>query len=284
MSASAFVEIRWNGQPVQIEHRWIAPSAAGASAAITPLIVFLHEGLGSVSMWREFPQVLCAASGCRGLVYSRPGYGRSSPRPADERWGMDFLHRQALEVLPAVLAALDVDASQQPLWLLGHSDGGSIALLHAAHHPDGVAGVIVLAPHTFVEDLSIASIEQAHQAYLNGSLRAGLARHHDDPDSAFWGWNQAWLNPAFRDWTIQEQIAAIRAPVLAVQGLDDVYGTLAQIESIARQLPQTRLLTMADCGHSPHRDQPQALIAAACDFMQSPCNPLAIPLQSHPHP
>ena len=281
---SGFVEIDWNGRPVHIEHRWIAPSAAGTSAAITPLIVFLHEGLGSVSMWREFPQVLCDASACRGLVYSRPGYGRSSPRPADERWDTDFLQRQALEVLPAVLAALDVDASQQPLWLLGHSDGGSIALLHAAHHPDGVAGVIVLAPHTFVEDLSIASIEQARQAYLNGSLRAGLARHHDDPDSAFWGWNQAWLNPAFRDWTIQEQIAAIRAPVLAVQGLDDVYGTLAQIESIARQLPQTRLLTMADCGHSPHRDRPQALIAAACDFMQSPCNPLAIPLQSHPHP
>ena len=284
MSASAFVEIDWNGRPVHIEHRWIAPSAAGASAGITPLIVFLHEGLGSVSMWREFPQVLCDASACRGLVYSRPGYGRSSPRPADERWDTDFLQRQALEVLPAVLASLDVDASHQPLWLLGHSDGGSIALLHAAHHPDGVAGVIVLAPHTFVEDLSIASIEQARQAYLNGSLRAGLARHHDDPDSAFWGWNQAWLNPAFRDWTIQEQIAAIRAPVLAVQGLDDVYGTLAQIESIARQLPQTRLLTMADCGHSPHRDRPQALIAAACDFMQSPCNPLAIPLQSHPHP
>ena len=274
---SAFVEIDWNGRPVHIEHRWIAPSAAGTSAAITPLIVFLHEGLGSVSMWREFPQVLCDASACRGLVYSRPGYGRSSPRPADERWDTDFLQRQALEVLPAVLAALDVDASQQPLWLLGHSDGGSIALLHAAHHPDGVAGVMVLAPHTFVEDLSIASIEQARRAYLNGSLRAGLARHHDDPDSAFWGWNQAWLNPAFRDWTIQEQIAAIRAPVLAVQGLDDVYGTLAQIESIARQLPQTRLLTMADCGHSPHRDRPQALIAAACDFMQSPCNPLAIP-------
>ena len=266
MSASAFVEIRWNGQPVQIEHRWITPSVAAVSSAATPLIVFLHEGLGSVSMWREFPQVLCAATCCRGLVYSRPGYGRSSPRPADERWAIDFLHRQALEVLPAVLAALGVDASRQPLWLLGHSDGGSIALLHAAHHPDGVAGVIVLAPHTFVEDLSIASIEQARQAYLQGDLRAGLARHHDDPDSAFWGWNDAWLNPAFRDWTIQEQIVAISAPVLAVQGVDDVYGTLAQIESIQHRLPQTRLLAMADCGHSPHRDQPQALIAAASDF------------------
>ena len=196
-SATAFVDIDWAGRRVRIEHRWI-----GREHADRPMMVFLHEGLGSVSMWRDFPDRLCEAAGLRGLVYSRPGYGRSTPRPADERWQPDFMHRQAFEVLPAFLAAAGVDVATDKPWLFGHSDGGSIALLHAARWPQRVAGTVVLAPHIVVEDLSIASIEKARIAYETTDLRERLARHHDDPDSAFRGWNDIWLDPAFRDWSI----------------------------------------------------------------------------------
>jgi pimeloyl-ACP methyl ester carboxylesterase len=267
-----FAELDWADRTVQVEYAWIEPVPAVVAASgdddPTPLIVFLHEGLGSLSMWRDFPQRLCDAAGCRGLVYSRPGYGRSTPRAEGERWGPDFMHRQALDVLPALLAALAVDPARTPIWLFGHSDGGSIALLHAAHRPEGVAGLVVLAPHILVEDLSVASIAKARAAYQETDLRQKLARHHDDPDSAFWGWNDVWLLPDFRDWSIADEVAAIACPLLAVQGLDDEYGTLEQIRGIARVVPQTELLELADCGHSPHRDQPQQLIAAVVDFMR----------------
>ncbi len=257
----AFVDIGWRGRTVRIEHRWITPPGANAA----PLVVFLHEGLGSVAMWKDFPQRLCEACGVRGLVFSRPGYGRSTPRAADEVWATDFMHRQAEEVLPALLQALDV--TDRP-WLFGHSDGGTIALLHAAHRPQGVAGLVVLAPHLFVEDISIANIEKAREAYVDGDLRAGLARYHDDPDSAFWGWNRIWLDPAFRTWNIGAALDAIRCPVLAIQGLDDAYGTLAQIRGIAARVPGTQLLELPDCGHSPHRDQTERVIAATGAFMR----------------
>ncbi|MDE2146273.1 MAG: alpha/beta hydrolase [Burkholderiales bacterium] len=260
--ASDFVELAWAGRTVRIEHAWI-----GGAAPAAPLLVFLHEGLGSLAMWKDFPQRLCAAAGCRGLVYSRPGYGRSTPRDPDERWGVDFMHRQAHGLLPALLAALGVDAAAAPVWLFGHSDGGSIALLFAARFAPLTAGVVVLAPHIRVEDLSIASIERARQAYVQGDLRRGLARYHDDPDSAFWGWNRIWLDPAFRHWSIEAEIGAIRCPLLAVQGLDDEYGTLEQIRGIARRVPQARLLELPACGHSPQRDQPETLIAAAAAFI-----------------
>jgi pimeloyl-ACP methyl ester carboxylesterase len=261
--SSAFVQIDWTGRPVRIEHAWV-----GVDVAAAPLLVFLHEGLGSVSMWKDFPDRLCRAAGCRGLVYSRPGYGQSTPRAADEQWAPDFMHRQSREVLPALLAALGVDAGAAPPWLFGHSDGGSIALLHAAMFPDRVAGLVVLAPHILVEDLSIASIEQARLAYEDGGLRQGLSRHHADPDSAFRGWNGVWLSPRFRSWNITDELAAIRAPLLAVQGLDDVYGTLAQIRGLQGPVPHTQLLELPACGHSPHRDQRDALIAAVTRFIQ----------------
>ena len=255
----AWVEVDAAGQGLRIEYEWIAADPPEPDA---PLVVFLHEGLGSVSMWRDFPARLCAAANCRGLVYSRPGYGRSTPRAADEVWRPDFMHRQALDVLPALLAALGVDSRAAPPWLFGHSDGGSIALLYAAHRPLDLAGAIVLAPHIRVEPLSLASIATAKTAYESGELRARLAKHHDDPDSAFWGWNGAWLRPEFADWSIEAEIAAITCPLLAIQGLDDEYGTLEQIRGIARRVPQTRLLELPACGHSPHRDQPAAVIAA----------------------
>ncbi len=298
MSAStAFVDLTWGQRLVQIEHQWLEPatpvctpigghatqrreeatSPAGVSntalqpMAAPPLVVFLHEGLGSVSMWRDFPQRLCTAMGWRGLVYSRPGYGSSTPRPPQEQWGPDFMHRQATEVLPALLTALGVDAVQHPIWLFGHSDGGSIALLHAAAFPRQVAGLVVLAPHTMVEEMSVRSIEVARQAYVSTELRQRLARYHDDPDSAFWGWNRVWLSPEFKSWNIGPELHHITAPVLAIQGLDDEYGTLAHIRGIARALPsaQTQLLELPNCGHSPHRDQPAAVITAVVEWAQT---------------
>ena len=259
-----FAEVGWNGRSARIEHAWIAREQHHA-----PLLVFLHEGLGSLAMWKDFPQRLCARLGCRGLVYSRPGYGRSTPRAPPERWGSDFMHQQAHELLPALLQALQVDAQRDPPWLFGHSDGASIALLHAARFPKAVAGAIVLAPHIDVEPKALASIERARQAYLHDDLRQRLARYHDDADSAFWGWNQIWLDPAFRDWSIEAEIGSIICPLLAVQGIDDEYGTLAQIHGIARRVPQAQLLELADCGHSPHRDQPERLIEVADTWLRS---------------
>ena len=274
LAGEGITSIDWSGRSVRIEYQRLAADLPSS----TPLIVFLHEGLGSLSMWKDFPAQLCAAAGCRGLVYSRPGYGGSTPRPAGEAWAPDFMHRQAHEVLPALLNALGINPEQQVLWLLGHSDGASIALLYAARFPEQLAGAIVLAPHTMVEDLSIASIEKARSAYVNADLRTRLARHHQEPDSAFWGWNNIWLHPSFRRWTIEEDIPRIRCPLLAVQGLDDEYGTLEHIRGIGRRLPNAQLLEMRDCGHSPHRDQPERLIRAICTFIQAhPSLPLGKP-------
>jgi pimeloyl-ACP methyl ester carboxylesterase len=257
------VELDWGERRVHIEHRWLRRADADA-----PLLVFLHEGLGSVSMWRDFPDALCEAMQCRGLVYSRPGYGQSTPRAADEAWDLDFMHRQAYEVLPTLLTALGMDSATDKPWLFGHSDGGSIALLFAAHFPDHVAGAIVMAPHILVEEISVASIADARTAYLQTDLRQRLARHHADVDSAFWGWNDIWLKPAFCDWNITPDLPSITCPLLAIQGVNDEYGTLEQVRGIARLTPQCKVVELADCGHSPHRDRPDRVIAAVSDFYQ----------------
>ncbi|MFN3295090.1 alpha/beta fold hydrolase [Caldimonas sp.] len=262
-SATQFANVRWNGREDLIEYIWIAPQRRQQ-----PLLVFLHEGLGSVAMWKEFPRALCEAAGCRGLVLSRWGYGQSSPRAGHERWPVDFMHHQARDFLPRFFEALDLDTAADPPWFYGHSDGGSIALIHAASRPDHVAGLIVAAPHTFVEDLTIASIEKAKDGYVTTDLRSKLARYHADPDSAFWGWNDVWLDPAFRRFDIRPLLNAIRCPVLAVQGRDDEYGTMAQIEAIALAVPQAELLKLDDCGHSPHRDQPAALMRQVSEFLR----------------
>lgn len=248
------------GHPLRIEYRWTANSDDHSHA---PVMVFLHEGLGSVALWKDFPDQLCARLGMRGLVYSRPGYGRSTPRPQDEAWAPDFMHRQARDVLPALLQTLGVEHP----WLFGHSDGGSIALLYAASFPASPAGVIVVAPHIVVEDISISSIAQARSAYVSQGLRARLARYHDDVDSAFFGWNDIWLSPDFRDWTIEAELMRIRCPLLALQGEDDEYGTLRQITGIRDRLPATELVAIPHCGHSPHRDQPEALVTAVEAFV-----------------
>ncbi|KXJ63230.1 alpha/beta hydrolase [Achromobacter xylosoxidans] len=261
-SDTVYAGIHARGRDLRLECRWIAPERTDA-----PLIVFLHEGLGSVSMWKDWPVQVCEAAGCRGLVYSRYGYGRSTARPKDDAWPVDFMHREAHDVLPALLEVLGVNARRDKPVLFGHSDGGSIALLYAARYPDAVAGVIAAAPHILVEDVSVTSIAAARRAYLESDLRARLGRHHQDVDSAFWGWNDIWLNPEFRAWNIEDDLSRIACPVLAIQGTGDEYGTLEQVRGIRRRAPQTELLEIPDCGHSPHRDQPATVIQAVARFV-----------------
>lgn len=247
----------------QLEVRQIAGSASLAS------LVFLHEGLGSVSQWTQrgldWPQALCAATGRAGVLYSRRGYGQSEPVPDPRgvgRLGPDYMHREAWEVLPALLQTLRID---QPV-LLGHSDGATIALLHASRFP--VAACVAMAPHVLVEDLAVESIARARVAFESAGLRQRLARHHADVDGAFWQWNDVWLSPAFRSFDIRPECRAIGAPLLLIQGLDDEYGTLRQLDEIAQVAPQARQLRLARCGHSPQRDQPAETLQAITDFLK----------------
>lgn len=248
---------------VTLEVQRIEAPAGGSRLAP---IVFLHEGLGSIAMWRDWPSQVCAATGRAGVAYSRRGYGRSEPisdvRGAG-RHGPDYMHREAIDLLPDLLAHMGIEA---PV-LLGHSDGGTIALIHAAHFP--VRACIVMAPHVIVEDVSVQAIRQARSAYEAGDLRARLARFHEDVDSAFWQWNDVWLSDAFRGFDIRSECRRIEAPVLAIQGEDDPYGTVRQVDEIAPTAgPFTKVL-LPRCGHSPHRDQPEATQAHIVDFLRS---------------
>jgi pimeloyl-ACP methyl ester carboxylesterase len=236
-------------------------------------LVFLHEGLGSVGLWRDWPAQLCRRLGCAGWVYSRRGYGQSEPVPdvrgparlmGETRQGRllpDYMHHEALEVLPPLLQALGVE---RPV-LVGHSDGGTIALIHASHFD--VAACIVMAPHVMVEDLSIQAIKAAKQAYEHGPLRQRLAPFHADVDCAFWQWNDVWLSEGFHSFDIRSELPGISAPLLAIQGENDPYGTMAQIDDIAHALPHAQLLKLPDCGHSPHKDQPKVVAGAIADFL-----------------
>ena len=222
-----------------------------------PTLVFLHEGLGSASLWKAFPRKLAAASGCDAMVYSRFGYGASAPLLGPRE--PHFMHEEALSVLPELLDRLGID---NPI-LFGHSDGASIALIHAANAGRAVRGLILLAPHVMVEELCVRSIAAAKHAYETSDVREKLGRYHADPDAAFFGWCDIWLDRRFRDWSIEEHVGKIACPILAIQGFDDEYGTMEQIDRIAKALPGTQLLKLRSCGHSPHRDQPDAVIAAA---------------------
>jgi pimeloyl-ACP methyl ester carboxylesterase len=221
-------------------------------------LVLLHEGLGSVGLWRAFPHALAEATGRRVLAFSRHGHGRSEPPPRPRTPA--FFHEEALEVLPEVLEQL---GAREPI-LVGHSDGASIALIHAGRH--AVAGIALLAPHVIVEDVTVAEIRSARERYAEGDLRERMTRHHDDVDAAFWGWCDVWLNPEFRDWSLEDEAERVTCPVLLIQGVDDPYGSLEQLDRIEARVrgPVTRREVPG--GHSPHLEATGEVLAAIAAF------------------
>ncbi len=251
-------------QGVQLEIQHIPRPCKTDSPVPKPACVFLHEGLGSVALWRDWPQKVCESLDCEGWVYSRKGYGQSegiADVRGSGRLSADYMHHEALGVLPELLKILNVT---QPL-LIGHSDGGTIALIHASQF--AVAGCAVLAPHVMVEDMSIQAIEQARDHF--DKLRPKLAAFHNDVDVAFWQWNDVWLSDAFRRFDIRPLLHKIQTPLMAIQGVDDPYGTMAQIDEIAARLPHTRLVKLENCGHSPHKDQADTVLQALKYFSSS---------------
>jgi len=247
------------GEGVRLEARWAGPPPEEA-----PTLVFLHEGLGSTSLWRDFPDRLAAATGWGALIYSRAGYGKSDPVPLPRP--VRFMHDEAA-VLPRVLAAAGV----RDHLLVGHSDGASISLIHAGSGPGpGLRGLILEAPHVFTEPHGLASIAKMTEVYRDTDLRERLARHHGaNVDVAFRGWNDVWLDPEFKAWNIEEYLPAIRVPILILQGEDDEYGTWAQVEAIERRSGgPVESIAIPRCGHSPHREQPDITLRAMRGFLK----------------
>ena len=228
-----------------------------------PALLLLHEGLGSVSLWRDFPARLAEATHCRVVAYSRFGFGRSSPRTTP--YGLRFMHEEAEQVIPELRATLGL---AHPV-LVGHSTGASMALLHAAAHPGGVAGVVAMAPLIDVEDSNVESIRAAREQWRTTDWREKLARHHDDVDAVFSAWNDTWLDPAFRRWRITADLARVRCPVLAILGADDPYSTPAQLAALERGATGTRVerLVLRACGHAPHREQAGPVLEAIAQFV-----------------
>ena len=229
-----------------------------------PTIVFLHEGLGAITRWRDFPAALCERLGWGGLVYNRKGYGRSDPM--EPPLASAFMHREALDVLPRLLETFDI---RRPV-LFGHSDGGSISLIYAGAGSAAPAALILEAPHVFVEDVTVASIAEIRDAYSTSGLRERLARHHGaNVDVLFESWTQVWLSDAFRDWNIEEYLPRITCPTLVIQGNDDEYGTRRQVDAISAGVSGTiEPLLLDACGHSPHIDQREAVETAAVRFLE----------------
>jgi pimeloyl-ACP methyl ester carboxylesterase len=235
----------------------------GPAPSIAPTILMLHEGLGCVALWRDFPAKLASATGFGVFAYSREGYGRSTPTPLPRP--LDYMTREAVGPLREVIDWL----GPKRLVLLGHSDGASIAALYLGHVPDHrVRGLILMAPHFFTEPMGLKSIAEAKAAYETGALRQRLAKYHADVDNAFYGWRQAWLDPGFANWDITDAIDYIRTPVLAIQGRQDQYGTLAQIEALnARLLSPFERIILDDCRHAPFVDKPKETLDAIVDFL-----------------
>ena len=233
---------------IELESRWVGPPPDGG-----PALVFLHEGLGSITQWRETPDAIATACKRPGFVYAREGYGNSSPVAVPRP--LTYMHDEAAR-LPRVLAAAGITDAV----LVGHSDGASIAIIAAGEGRIAPRALVLIAPHVFVEDVSVESIAKAADAYITGDLRDKLARHHRDVDGAFWGWNRAWLDPAFRAWNLEAYLPNIHAPTLCVQGVDDEYGTRAQIDAIARQLAgPVEVAWIQPGGHAPFRDDPSGV-------------------------
>jgi pimeloyl-ACP methyl ester carboxylesterase len=227
-----------------------------------PTLIFLHEGLGSVAQWRDFPAKLAAATGLPAVIYSRQGHGRSDALAGPR--GVDYMHIEALEVLPALRDELGLDDAI----LVGHSDGASIALIHAGAGRQPVRALILEAPHVFVEDFAVAAIAETKTLFETTDLSRRLARYHDDPDGVFWGWNRIWLSPEFRAWTIERLLPSVTCPVLAIQGAEDEYGTRRQLDALRRDLAGSYdELIVPDCRHAPHRDQETAVLDAMAKFI-----------------
>ena len=240
-----------------LEYEWVGTGQSGR-----PVLVFLHEGLGSIRQWRDFPRKVAEAVGCRALVYDRYGYGQSDVL-AEPRRSVKFMHDEALLSLAEFLSCLKVE---NPV-LVGHSDGASIALIHAgAGHP--VRGVVALAPHVFIEPICISSIVEAARTFETTDLPEKLGRYHRDAKKTFYGWADVWRDPAFKGWDITEYLPGIRCPVLALQGRDDEYGTMAQLEAIKKQVRgPCEVLELAECGHTAFRDQPEKTLSAVTAFI-----------------
>jgi pimeloyl-ACP methyl ester carboxylesterase len=224
-----------------------------------PAMVLLHEGLGAVRLWRGFPEELAEETGARVVAFSRFGHGDSDPPPRPRT--PSFMHEEALQVLPQILGELDI---VNPL-LIGHSDGASIALLHAAAHP--VRALVAMAPHVFVEEICLEEIRAVKEAYEKGDLRARMARHHRDPDAAFYGWNDVWLHPDFPNWNIEGSLPAIDCPVLLIQGTRDQYGTMAQLDAVERAVRGPVQRVHLDCAHAPHLEARAETLAAISRFV-----------------
>jgi pimeloyl-ACP methyl ester carboxylesterase len=247
---------------VMIGGRRLETLAFGGDAS-RPTIVMLHEGLGSVSMWRDYPARVAEGTGCSVLAYSRYGHGAS--QALAEARGVDFMHHEATVVLPELLEALGIE---RPI-LLGHSDGGSICLIYAAMTSAAPRALILEAPHVFVEDLTVRSIARIREVYASTDLRVKLGRHHADVDEVFRGWSEIWLDPTFRDWNIEAELREVRCPVLVIQGIDDEYGTMAQVAAIRRQVAGMETLLLPECGHSPHRDRAEQTLEAVVEFLKA---------------
>jgi pimeloyl-ACP methyl ester carboxylesterase len=228
-----------------------------------PTIVMLHEGLGSVSHWRDFPSRLSDETGASVLAYSRYGHGASDALL--EPRSVSYMHHEAQVVLPELLRQAGIE---RPV-LLGQSDGASIAIIYAGTFPNSLAGLILEAPHVFVEDISVASIAQAREAYRQTDLPQRLARHHANVESMFWGWNNVWLDPSFRAWNIESFLDPIRCPVLVLQGVEDEYGTAKQVEAIQAKIPSASAVILQNCKHAPHRDQCEATLSAIRQFLRT---------------
>jgi pimeloyl-ACP methyl ester carboxylesterase len=246
-----------------IDGRRIEYAAIPGDAGLRPTLVFLHEGLGSVALWRDFPRKVARRLNAPALVYSRFGYGESDGLKAKRT--PRFMHEEALEVLPALLDALRIEG---PV-LVGHSDGASIALIHAAAAGRPVRGLVCLAPHVFVEPVCVDSIAKIRKSYVETDLRHRLTKYHAHVDDAFLGWADIWLRPEFRAWSVEDLMDRIDQPLLLIQGRDDEYGTLAQLDRIEALVkgPTSRLV-LSDCGHSPHRDHEAAVLDATVAFVQ----------------
>ena len=240
----------------RLETLWLEPRDAGA-----PAIVMLHEGLGSIALWKDFPQRLAEHTGCGVLVYSRYGHGHSD-RLAEKR-PVNFMHHEGEVVLPDLLDKLGIS---NPM-LLGHSDGGSIALIFAGRYPERARALILEAPHVFVEDLSVSSIAAARVSFETTDYRDKLGRYHAHVDATFWGWNDIWLDPQFRSWNIESYLATIRCPVVCIQGAEDEYGTPAQVEAIRARVLETEIVMLPNCKHSPHRDQRETTLQKMAEFV-----------------